>query len=360
MPSLAALQSEIAKLEDLGSTGGERADAIDHCLAAIARLSAEVKDVSSSIPAYDRRTYSEAIKALSTKLQDARAKVAPRQKFSFKSSFTTKKNESAISLNDAAVLAGQKRLDAPGYTSDVSGTSSFVNTPYGTNSPANEQIGDYSNTIPEVPETESQPTSTSQAARLRMSFSQSTSIGINNHANQHIVLPASASHATSSGTLSNLHRCVVDMSSPTALGQPFATLTLKNIDQSLIICGHVSGAAHLTNVTNSVIVVASRQFRMHESKACDVYLHASGRPIIEDCSGVRFAPLPDVYLKDADREVTNLWREVDDFKWLRAEASPNWAALDESKRVPEEVWRDVVPGGPGYSADDVLKAAGVL
>jgi len=355
-----SLQNEIAKLEDLGSTGGERADAVDHCLAAIARLSAEVKDISSSIPAYDRRTYSEAIKALSTKLQDARAKVAPRQKFSFKSSFTMKKNESAISLNDAAVLAGQKRLDAPGYTSDVSGTSSFVNTPYESHSPAPEQAGDYSNTIPEISETESQATSTSQAARLRMSFSQSTSIGINNHANQHIILPASASHATSSGTLSNLHRCVVDMSSPTALGQPFATLTLKNIDQCLIICGHVSGAAHLTNVTNSVIVVASRQFRMQESKACDVYLHASGRPIIEDCSGVRFAPLPGVYLKDADREVTNRWQEVDDFKWLRAEASPNWAVLDESKRVSEEVWRDVVPGGPGYSADDVLKAAGVL
>ena len=358
MTTFTALQSEIANLEDLGSTGGERADAVDHCLAAIARLSAEVKDISSSIPAYDRRTYSEAIKALSTKLQDARAKVAPRQKFSFKSSFTMKKNESAISLNDAAVLAGQKRLDAPGYTSDVSGTSSFVNTPYESHSPAPEQID--SNTIPEVPETESQPTSTSQAARVRMSFSQSTSVGINNHSNQHIILPASASHATSSGTLSNLHRCVVDMSSPTALGQPFATLTLKNIDQSLIICGHVSGAAHLTNVTNSVIVVASGQFRMHESKACDVYLHASGRPIIEDCSGVRFAPLPEVYLKDADREVTNQWQEVDDFKWLRAEASPNWAVLEESKRVSEEVWRDVVPGGPEYSADDVLKAAGVL
>lgn len=192
-----------------------------------------------------------------------------------------------------------------------------------------------------------------------MSFSQSTSVSINNHANQHIILPASAAHATHSGTLSNLHRCVVDMSSPTAVGQPFATLTLKNIDQSLIICGHVSGAAHLTNITNSTIVVASRQFRMHDSKACDVYLHASGRPIIEDCSGVRFAPLPEVYLKDADREVENQWRAVDDFKWLRAEASPNWSVLEEAERVREEVWRDSVPGGPAMGAEDVLRAAGV-
>lgn len=319
-----------------------------------------MKDVSSSLPAYDRRTYSDAIKGLSTKLQDARAKVAPRQKFSFKSAFTTKKNESAISLNDAAVLADQKRLDAPGYASDISGTSSFVTTPYETDSPTRGQLVEDDATEKPPTSGDTQPTFLAQAARLRMSFSQSTSISINNHANQHIILPASAAHATTSGTLSNLQYCVVDMSSPTAVGQPFATLTLKNIDRSLIICGHVSGAAHLTNVTNSVIVVASRQFRMHESKACDVYLHAAGRPIIEDCNSVRFAPLPEAYLKEADREITNQWQEVDDFKWLRAEPSPNWSILDESKRVTEGIWRDVVPGGPNMGAEDVLKAAGVL
>lgn len=355
-----AIQDEIAKIGDLASSGGERADAVDHCLAGIARLSNEVKDVSSTIPAYDKRTYSDAIKGLSTKLQEARAKVAPRQKFAFKSAFTTKKNESAISLNDAAVLADQKRRDAPGYASDISGASSFVTTPYETESPATEQMTD-NTTVADPPRSgDTQPFSSTQAARLRMSFSQSTSVSINNHANQHIILPASAAHATSSGTLSNLQSCIVDMSSPTALGQPFATLTLKNIDRSLIICGHVSGAAHLTNITNSIIVVASRQFRMHESKACDIYLHAAGRPIIEDCSGVQFAPLPEFYLKDADRKVTNQWKEVDDFKWLRAEASPNWTVLDESKRVSEGVWRDIVPGGPSMGAEDVLRAVGVL
>lgn len=315
-----------------------------------------MKDASSSIPAYDKRTYSDAIKGLSSKLQDARAKVAPRQKFSFKSSFTTRKNESAISLNDATALLNEKRLNIPGNASDTSAASSFVTTPYETQSPAPEQA-DAVGTLPSVGDPQSQM---AQAARLRMSFSQSTSVSINDHTDQHIILPASAAHATSSGTLSDLHRCVVDMSSPTSTGQPFATLTLKNISQSLIVCGHVSGAAHLTDITDSIIVVACRQFRMHESKGCKVYLHASGRPIIEDCSGVQFAPLPETYLKEADRAVENQWREVDDFKWLRAEASPNWTVLEESKRLPEQVWRDVVPGGPSLGAEDVLRAAGVL
>lgn len=44
----------------MSPTGGERNDAIDHCLAGIDRLSHEVKDASSYIPAYDQRTYSQA------------------------------------------------------------------------------------------------------------------------------------------------------------------------------------------------------------------------------------------------------------------------------------------------------------
>ena len=347
-----ALQEQIARLDDHGASGGERADAVDHCLAGIARLSNEVKDASSYIPAYDQRTYSDAIKGLSNKLQDLRSKVAPRQKFSFKSaSFTTRKNESAISLNDAAELASQKRRQLPGYTPGASNESSFATTPADLQSPA-----------PETVEQGEQSTDVASAGKgpIRMpSFSQTTSVGINNHEDQHIILPPSASHATSSGNLSSLRRCVIDMSGPTASGQAFAGLTLKNISQSLIICGHVSGAAHLTKVTDSVVVVASRQFRMHESKGCDVYLHAAGRPIIEDCSGVRFAPLPETYTTDADRAVQNQWEAVDDFKWLKLDPSPNWSKLGESNRVSGQVWTEVVPGGPKHGTEEILKAVGI-
>lgn len=47
-------------LEDRGTSGGERADASDHCRAGIANLSNEVKDAASYLPAYDQRTYSDA------------------------------------------------------------------------------------------------------------------------------------------------------------------------------------------------------------------------------------------------------------------------------------------------------------
>lgn len=54
-----ALQEQMGRLADTALIGGERTDAVDHCLAGIARLSKEVKDASSYLPAYDQRTYSE-------------------------------------------------------------------------------------------------------------------------------------------------------------------------------------------------------------------------------------------------------------------------------------------------------------
>lgn len=49
----------MGQLENFSLIGGERQDAIDHCLAGITRLSNEVADATGFIPAYDQRTYSQ-------------------------------------------------------------------------------------------------------------------------------------------------------------------------------------------------------------------------------------------------------------------------------------------------------------
>ena len=117
----------MSRLPNIPTLGGERNDAIDHCLAGIARLSAEVKDASSYVPAYDQRTYAEAIKALSEKLQTTRASFAPKTKFAF--SKAVHKNPSAISLNDTAELALQSRLKPPGHSNSTTAESSMTPTP---------------------------------------------------------------------------------------------------------------------------------------------------------------------------------------------------------------------------------------
>jgi hypothetical protein len=173
-------------------------------------------------------------------------------------------------------------------TSDTSNTnSSFAPTPLDRLSPKDEK--------PE-PSSASDGIDDTGGGIRKPSFSQATQIALSNHKGIHIILPTSASHATSSGTLSNLRGCVVDLALPTAHGAPFAALYLKNISRSLIVCGHVAGAAHITGLQDSVVVASCRQFRMHSAKNVDVYLHSASRPIIEDCENVRFAPLPEAYV----------------------------------------------------------------
>lgn len=335
----------MARLEDHGTTGGERADAVDHCLAGIARLSNEVNDASSFIPAYDQRTYSEAIKALSNKLQAVRSRFAPRPKFSFKSpAFTAHKNESAISLNDAAELASQKRLAAGAadqLSGDTSGASSFAPTPAGLRSPNTEPAG----ASPGRDEGQTKPSS--------------SAVNISNRAGELVTLPPASTQAASSATLSGLKRCLIDLSPPSTSTPPLATLTLKNISHSLILCPDLAGPAHLTDVSQCVVAVGCRQFRMHDSARCDVYLHCSSRPIIEACSGVRFAPLPETLLADKQRGAENLWGRIDDFKWLRAEPSPNWSVLEDGQRVSEEVWRKVGIDGQKGKTEEVLAMVGL-
>lgn len=123
-----------------------------------------------------------------------------------------------------------------------------------------------------------------------------SSVSIDNHYGLHIMLPASGSTSTVPASITSLRHCIVDMSIPTANGKPYASLTIKEIKASLLICGQVNGPAHITDVDHSVMVVSSRQFRMHNCHGVDVYLSCSSNPIIENCSNIRFGRIPKAYV----------------------------------------------------------------
>ncbi|KAJ9296868.1 hypothetical protein DTO271G3_5067 [Paecilomyces variotii] len=363
-----ALQEQMDRLADTSLVAGERSDAADHCLAGIARLSNEVKDASSYIPTYDQRIYAEAIKALRDKLTETKASVAPRQKFSFK----TKKNPSAVSLVDAAQIAAQGRRHIPGYSSpggsspdsSTTATPNYPSTPL--YEPAQQQmrpeIVPVSSPVLEEGDKEGITNIDAKCSSIRRpTFSAASSVTVDDHYGLHIMLPASASSATVPASITSLRHCVVDMSIPTANGKPYASLTVKDVKESLLICGQVNGPAHITGVEHSVILVSCHQFRMHECKDVDVYLSCSSNPIIEDCKNIRFARIPKVYALDQNQpEATDNWNEVEDFKWIKLEPSPNWSLLDPNDAVPEEVWAEMVPGGPCWSLEDILRATKVL
>ncbi|KAJ4300675.1 hypothetical protein N0V90_002763 [Kalmusia sp. IMI 367209] len=195
-----ALQDQMARLANTPAMGGERADAIDHCLAGISRLSSEVKDAASYIPAYDQRTYGDAIKALSEKLQKTRNELSGGQK---KFTFKTKKNVSAISIGEAAEMAQNRKLLGPGTSgwnsSEASSAvgSMFAPTPLELLSP-----GEETRELEFFAQDKSLAGAENGAAQNGASGVEVRGLTVANHDGSHIVLPADASHSGSSGTVS--------------------------------------------------------------------------------------------------------------------------------------------------------------
>ncbi|KAK4161817.1 tubulin binding cofactor C-domain-containing protein [Cladorrhinum sp. PSN259] len=369
--SVSNITSQIQSLGSLSSSPsiGELGDAIQHILASISQLSTSVSDAGAdnTLPAHDQRVYADTVKSLRDQLGEMRAKVEPNKGKRF--TFKRRTPASQQSTTDSRKLGSVGNTDQP-----TTGTAKVEEE-------ETSKTQDYNAELSASPP--QRPGTSTESGRLvrRPSFSSARSITISGHSNLHIILPASASHATSAGQLTELKKCVVDISTPTARegGTPFASLVLKDIDHCLIVAGHVDGAVHITGVSDSVIVVVARQVRIHECDNVDVYCWVASHPIIEDCEGMRFAPCPKEFLEDTGKEENELWKKVDDFKWLKhGQSSPHWKVLPEEERVgfreedkegdgkgkggvEGKVWRRIVSGDGGRLVrEDILRKVGVL
>ncbi|KAL2176620.1 tubulin binding cofactor C-domain-containing protein [Thermothelomyces heterothallicus CBS 202.75] len=357
--SVTTIHEQINQLSSFASVGPERQDAVDHILGGLSHLSKEVADATEFIPAHDLRIYSDTVKSLKDQLNEAQAKLMPKNRFQFR-----KRPENS---DAATAKPDTRRLD---LTANNTRSSTDVAS---TQTEAKDTIG-------ALPASSSLPTSsrnynaeisrddaTAKGVGVRKpSFSAARDIHLSDHIRVHITLPASASRATSSGTLTDLHQCVVDMTLPTSSsttgsgpGTPFASLTLKDIRSSAIVAGHVNGPVHVTGVRDSVVMVIARQVRIHECRNVVFYLHCVSRPIVEDCTGVQFAKAPEIFLTEKEKKEANLYDQVDDFKWLKTFSSPNWSLLPDDKVVPEDVWKKALDGKPGALIDDTLRMLGV-
>lgn len=117
-------------------------------------------------------------------------------------------------------------------------------------------------------------------------------------------------------------------------------LYIHKLRDCRVFVGAVLGSVLIEDVDGCIFVMAAHQIRIHEARVTDFYLRVRSRPIIEDCSGVRFAPYVLNYegigedLKDSGlEEETGNWANVDDFKWLKAVQSPNWRLVPEEERL---------------------------
>ncbi|MGH0118912.1 UNVERIFIED_CONTAM: hypothetical protein FKN15_055466 [Acipenser sinensis] len=119
-----------------------------------------------------------------------------------------------------------------------------------------------------------------------------------------------------------------------------STLHIKHVRDSTILCGPVSSSVFIDHCSGCTFTFPCQQLRTHNTTDSQAYQHVTSRAIVEDCSGVRFAPFTWIYpgleedfqVSGLDRERNN-WTQVDDFNWLASDApSPNWSVIPEEER----------------------------
>jgi len=123
-------------------------------------------------------------------------------------------------------------------------------------------------------------------------------------------------------------------------------LRMKQVSHCTIVSGPVTGGCLIEAAEDCKFYLVAHQMRLHDSYRTDFYLHMRSNPIIEDCSGLRFAPYAEHYdgLQEEleQTELTpdrcgDMWSHVNDFKWLRQQQSPNWCVLPENERVGSQL-----------------------
>ena len=55
-----------------------------------------------------------------------------------------------------------------------------------------------------------------------------------------------------------------------------------------------------------------------------------------------------------------MWDQVDDFKWLKAEPSPNWSILksEDDRAINDESWKEICGGqSSSHEVEELLERA---
>lgn len=331
------LQDQVDSLSTPEIPVNERKIKADQALSSITKLSAELADASGDLPSYDQRSYNLAIKDLQDKLVATQASHAPKAKFSFR-------NKKLVATASEANSATTSRSVTPSHLRD----------------PDNALQRDLA-----VPAMVSPPRHLSTSRdRSQDRSDQHSRTGTPFHAEPSQLWFKSASSAylrhpnagqradqtedVASGqscVVSDVKSSIINLASfPRIAATAMPSLTLNNISWSFLLAPDIRGPAHITGLNNSTVVLSCQQLRMHKSHNVDVYLDCSSRPIIEDCSNIRFSSIPSAFATDLEREVgrKNMFDQVDDFKWLRAERSPNWRLMEDTEQIKEAKWEDII------------------
>lgn len=262
------IEDELSNLKTLPKT--ELSNQFTHILQQINNLEKKLTKATAFIPSYDERQFSIQLRELSETLERNKAELTPKAKFSFKS---RKKKPS---------------------TPDISSTP----------------------TASEVPPISSDGDILSEATVL-FKDKQDAVLTLRDANNS----PANTKSIDI--LISNIKNCVVVLQED---GVQISAVHIKNIENSVVYCGKIEGSVLMYGLKNSVLFAGCHQFRMHEAHNVDMMLHVTSRPIIEDSNNIQVCEWNTINTS------TNYFDQIEDFDWLKKQASPNWKVMDQDKK----------------------------
>jgi len=254
----------------------------NNILSRINNLEKSVIAASIYLPPHDKETCSKQIKQLNEEFNKRKVLLTPKSKFSFKSRNKIKKN------------------------TDVS--NNIANS--------SSELNEEKKEIVNVPK---------------------NAIHFSNKTNSYLTVQ-DLQNTTKDIYLTDLESCVIDLVN---IKFDIAILQMNKLKNCIVFVNPIKSSMIIDNCNNCYFDLACHQFRMHDSKNIDVYLHCGSHPIIEDCVGIRFSKyeLPvnnmDELFKIADIDINNnQFNLVEDFKWLKQQKSPNWDIMEDNDKKP--------------------------
>lgn len=214
------------------------------------------------------------------KLQEIRTTSAPKRKFAFKK--PVPQTEPPSGPNDGIK---DSRLQGRGFSND--------------NPAATISTHVHGDAISPSIEAGHEATVTSTEQPRAPDFNNLQAITISSISYSRYVLAPSSKHQGSSASVMDIRHSVIDLSTPANQAGTFKTMTIRSVSESLLLCGRINGAVHITGVDHGALVIDSRQVRIHKCRKCVFYLRCTSRPIIEDCEDIWFAPLPPPYVSSS-------------------------------------------------------------
>ncbi|KAI9472488.1 MAG: tubulin binding cofactor C-domain-containing protein [Benjaminiella poitrasii] len=266
-----AIEQQIFQSQSLA-----KADLASHfntILKCINDLEKKLTKATDFIPSYDQRQFSMQLKELNESLEKIKIELTPKAKFSFKS--RRKKTEAPVAI----VSVEQVKSLGKNETKDDELLSD-----------ATVLFKDRENTV---------------LTLAKSQIDKNKSIEI---------------------LLSNLKYCVIFLDSAVNENTvQISAIHIKNVDHCVIYGGLIKGSVLVYGLNYSTLLIGCHQLRIHEAHHVDMMLHVTSKPIIEDSDNIQ------VGCWNATESI-NQFDQIEDFDWLKKQASPNWKILNEERQ----------------------------